>query len=502
MSKLNKINNNLIMVEMGSDELPFLLSNDYKVVKTLSQITTDGTDTLVMSKCNASYFINNSSSSEYGQILGRNQGIKSDLSRINQKPNQNGDLYNYVITEDLNSHIGLFNSWDYTANNPVGLGVAIVLINDGNDVNNPSTSLGLDSSSINRVYSYSFFGQLTNGNYVMGACNNYSPNTARAEFKKKYSFKNLVSLDGGGSTQVNVDGRIVFNPDGSERRIPNALCFIKGMNPPVPPTPTDKIEYAIWHTEEMNITQGEGGSYSHYPNVPAIDNAQGTGESPAYAPFTMKVIGGINTYDRGYQVYYGSCDESGNPAKVRCADGTDRILTVCYIHSYDSKWGTMGTIYKTGEQCYSQGSSGQSTGPHIHSEVAEGWQTERVETGGPSYVLKNAISHLKVFHRLQGFTKVINDNGYDFKEVSSRSTDEPEPPVPPTPDPECAKLVKELREEIKRLNNVNDELTLENVRLNYDITELIRKIESLTADLEVETKSLLQIKAIVDIAVE
>ena len=104
--------------------------------------------------------------------------------------------------------------------------------------------------------------------------------------------------------------------------------------------------------------------------------AQGrTFDVPCYAPFTCRVTYTGNDHNMICQ--------SVNP--VRYVDGTLDYATVLVAHS-DTAPPVVGTIIQQGDLWYHTGNYGQSTGDHLHMEVAKGKQTW--DTGGLN--LKNA----------------------------------------------------------------------------------------------------------------
>ncbi len=219
-----KINDNISAYIQESNEKIALLNNDYKQLLPLSKITTDGDDTLVMGKTNSHYFV--MEGHEKGQILGRYQGIDDKFNIINEAVNQRDTKqYDLVVMNDDSYHIGLFNTWDYRENVKIGLAVALVLIDKCEDVERISTTLGLNASSLNRVYAYTFFGKLKDGRFISFCSKNYSPLNFRNYIKSQYDLQFLVQLDGGGSTQMQSGTKTVFNPDNQERYIPNAIIY-------------------------------------------------------------------------------------------------------------------------------------------------------------------------------------------------------------------------------------------------------------------------------------
>ena len=225
-----KIDDNISAYIQEGNEKIVLLNNDYKQLLPLSKITTDGNETLVMGKTNASFFIMNGI--EKGQILGRYQGIDKSFNVINEAVDQRKGLkqYDLVVMNDDSYRIGLFNSWDYRENVKLGIAVAIVLIDEWEDVEYISTTLDIDRSSLYRIYIYTFLGKLKNGKFISFCTKNYSPLSFRKFIKTQYDLHFLVQLDGGGSTQMQSGTKTVFNPDNRERHIPNAIIYYREKN--------------------------------------------------------------------------------------------------------------------------------------------------------------------------------------------------------------------------------------------------------------------------------
>ena len=144
----------------------------------------------------------------------------------------------------------------------------------------------------------------------------------------------------------------------------------------------------------INITQLPGGSYSH-PN-----NAVDLAGSDAFIDFWFAVgnwrcVGGPwgnGTY------FYVSCDASGNQAKVRCADGRDRVITLALTHAAELYvQPVVGRVYRDGQQIYEEGRVGQATGNHIHAEIAEGCQTTKhYDTKLKCYRMNNELDIIKL----------------------------------------------------------------------------------------------------------
>lgn len=125
----------------------------------------------------------------------------------------------------------------------------------------------------------------------------------------------------------------------------------------------------------INITQHSGSSFSH-PNCCLDLAGVDSGIDFAFALGYWKCV----AFPWGYNTaFFVSCNESGVPVQVHCADGKNRVVTVAMTHAnfqyVDRPY--VGQIYAPGEVMYEEGTYGQATGNHIHYEVAEGLQTKK-----------------------------------------------------------------------------------------------------------------------------
>ena len=139
-------------------------------------------------------------------------------------------------------------------------------------------------------------------------------------------------------------------------------------------------EVALFPMEYLYMSQGEHQKY-------ALDflgwGANGRVlDCPCYAPFTCRVTFTGNDHNMICQ----------SINKVRYIDGTLDYATVLVAHS-DTAPAPVGTVFSQGDLWYHTGNYGQSTGDHLHMEVAKGKQTW--ETGGLH--LKNAYHMWNMF---------------------------------------------------------------------------------------------------------
>ncbi len=184
---------------------------------------------------------------------------------------------------------------------------------------------------------------------------------------------------------------------------------------------TEPIEYVIFPQKVINITQRANGAFSH-KNLQAWDLADiDSNIQQAFAPCTVIVL--AKPTSNANTVLFGSCDEQGNPRAVMTENGTKRILTFALTHDDYIGDIKIGEIYRSGEKIYDEGKAGKATGNHIHIEVAEGWQYEKIRDEFGHYRIKNIIPIGSIFHKLKGWNEIKNANGYTFKEVERRFYD-------------------------------------------------------------------------------
>ena len=170
--------------------------------------------------------------------------------------------------------------------------------------------------------------------------------------------------------------------------------------------------------EYLNITQLPGGSYSHANQ--AVDlGGRDIGKDFWYArgetywKCTCCWYSGTNTE------HFLSCDSKGNPIKVHCADGKDRVVTVSLTHDLNKH--EIGRLYHN-EKMYQEGTkypfAGKVTGNHIHLEIAEGDVRTRHKAKNGTWTLYNELNPLEVMFVDDSFTKVINTKGAVLKHCS------------------------------------------------------------------------------------
>lgn len=169
----------------------------------------------------------------------------------------------------------------------------------------------------------------------------------------------------------------------------------------------------------LNITQLPRGSYSH-ANLAVDLGGKDTGKDYWYArgdtfwKCTCCWSSATNTY------HFLSCDSKGNPTKVHCADGVDRVVTVSLTHDLNAH--QIGKLYHN-EKMFLEGTKypipGRVTGNHIHLEIAEGDVRKRYKAKNGTWTLYNELNPLEVMFVDDSFTKVINTKGAVLKHCSS-----------------------------------------------------------------------------------
>lgn len=135
-------------------------------------------------------------------------------------------------------------------------------------------------------------------------------------------------------------------------------------------------EVCLFPLEYLHMSQGEHQLY-------ALDflgwNALGrVYDCPCYAPFSGRVTYTGNDHNMIYQ--------SLNP--VRLVDGTLSNVTILVAHSMTAP-ASVGSTFVQGQLWYHTGNYGQSTGDHLHMEVALGhvsWDSTGMHLNNPAHM--------------------------------------------------------------------------------------------------------------------
>jgi len=122
-------------------------------------------------------------------------------------------------------------------------------------------------------------------------------------------------------------------------------------------------DLALFPAQTMRITQGAYDTYSHMrQNALDIQPTNGM----VFAPFNAKVV----AMNPGYVTCNGVWIESIE--KVRFADGSYDYMTVLFMHDDDISNLSIGQVLAQGEYFYHSGTTGNSSGAHVHIAVYRG----------------------------------------------------------------------------------------------------------------------------------
>ena len=217
MKKFREYNTNIYVEEQGTSKIS-LLQSPNKVA--LSKFFSNDGEVRAITNC--SYF-----TSSY--VLGRNQG-----DMYNEAPDQ--DFYSVVIRKDGTYGCGKYMSWDERDNIVAGFSPAVVLIKDGKDVELISNAISGAKSRLTSKNPNTAFGIKKDGKAILivndgrvSSSTGMTGRELRTAIKKYYNLDLLVLLDGGGSTELIIDKKIVnVLSDGSQRPMFNGLAFIGG----------------------------------------------------------------------------------------------------------------------------------------------------------------------------------------------------------------------------------------------------------------------------------
>lgn len=179
------------------------------------------------------------------------------------------------------------------------------------------------------------------------------------------------------------------------------------------------MEYALFPMKNVSISRRAFKPGTTHTNLNAIDiNGEDKSKEYGRAPCRCRVLKILPITATGYAntIIFGSCDQSGQPAEVLCADGVPRVLSFAFTHDHKIRV-EEGQIVTQGEIVYAEGTTGNASGNHIHLEVGEGWQYKKVKNNYGDWSLQSLLFAYKVFWLKEGYHKVTNFglNGYTFK---------------------------------------------------------------------------------------
>ena len=163
------------------------------------------------------------------------------------------------------------------------------------------------------------------------------------------------------------------------------------------------MQKAVLMMDYLRVTQSSNGSFSHKGDY-AIDIAgKDSSIDNLKAPFTGIVK---RIYNNGNAVWLESVD------KVLYADGTIDYMTVLTIHDNDVTNLKVGDKVNQGQVYYSEGTSGNATGNHIHLSTGKGKFTGNgwYKNSYGNWCINNQIEVNKALFLLNT-TNVINNGG-------------------------------------------------------------------------------------------
>lgn len=181
----------------------------------------------------------------------------------------------------------------------------------------------------------------------------------------------------------------------------------------------DGYQVALFPLEYMNISQGEGGSYSHSGSYAIDFLGWGSGgrvyNCPCYAPVDLKCVYASSI---SYRIF-----ESVN--KVHLADGSLNYLTIWFNHGDHNSSIHVGDRFPQGTQCNETGTTGGGTGDHTHIICGLGKYIGQKKVNG-NWTLKNQMHCYNAL--FVNDTVLINDYNYNWREFQGGS---PSPtPIP------------------------------------------------------------------------
>lgn len=176
------------------------------------------------------------------------------------------------------------------------------------------------------------------------------------------------------------------------------------------------MEKPLYPSYNMRITQGY--NIGTHINSYAIDDAGiDSGISKLRAPFTgiIKKI-----YPTANEIWLESID------KVEYPDGTIDYLTMLFAHANDISDLFVGKEITQGEEFYSEGTKGDTSGNHCHIECGRGRFTDVgwYENAGEFYSINNGKKPEECLW-IDDQVNILNDNNYNFKKITIYQPEEP-----------------------------------------------------------------------------
>ena len=203
------------MLDLWTDTSP--IPNNLKLIKNFKPTIRKGYKGDTMS--NGSFF--ETDGKNKGTVTGRQQG-----SNYVGTPAPDG-WFDVIITKDGEMVVGDFESWEYT-DAQFGISAGTVMVCNYVDV----AWISKGGYAMNKVYNYTFIGQLDNGKFIKGTSDGYSPSGLRTYLKARYRIKTLAIVDGGGSTgEYDMNGKAIR---ANSRAVPNVIVGLDLLSPEAP----------------------------------------------------------------------------------------------------------------------------------------------------------------------------------------------------------------------------------------------------------------------------
>ena len=192
------------------------------------------------------------------------------------------------------------------------------------------------------------------------------------------------------------------------------------------------MQNAILGMRTINVTQGNYSNYTH-KGINALDLAgEDSGKDVWRAKNLWKCVNVLPYDTTGFAntCLFSPCDEQGNLVNINTPNGI-KSLTIALTHDNLIRVVKNG-IYSGDDFIYMEGTKGNASGNHIHAEACFSFVNSKVKLtgnqyyGGSTWVLPNAVPLHEALFLLDGYNRIVNDGGYDWKTVSSIEYEEKE----------------------------------------------------------------------------
>lgn len=190
---------------------------------------------------------------------------------------------------------------------------------------------------------------------------------------------------------------------------------------------------AMWiFKDKLYITNNAAGhkKSTNYPDRRPFDAVSGTSDDSVYAPFDCKIVR-IYAGDE-HSVFFESVSE------VDLADGSSGYITMLLAHDNDisdleySFQTDPNRVFRQGEVIYQMGNYGESSGIHVHVEVARGQYSAVKNQWASVWAFvrdkSNVMDPDDVFY-LPSEMEIVNAGGYSWTRLGS----DPTPAKPAAP---------------------------------------------------------------------